>query len=367
MKYFPIRSALAFALFLFCSNQIWAQTSQDTTPYDLAWEHAIGQNFSGIVLLAEQGEIVFQRAHGFADAKRQLPLGPESPMGVASITKSFTAVLIMQLVEQGRLRLDQSLAELLPAYSVPKAKKILVKDLLMHTSGLPGEADAVYRTPLSAQEVLNRVLTKDARYSKPGRFHYNNMDFLLLGEIITKLTGESWEQRVQSQILSPLGMKQTGFRRSDMAPGKIATGFMQDDKGALHPEPTFAIENFGAAGSMYATAADILRYDQALHQNVLLSPESRARLFESHPKLGYVAFGHWAYNYPFLPSRPYLVERRGGILGFQAVWVRFEEEQKTLIILSNADTFDPDSFGDATNLKDILIRIMGKESSADEG
>ncbi|MFK7957090.1 MAG: serine hydrolase domain-containing protein [Lysobacterales bacterium] len=345
----------------------WNATGQESSkvsPYDAVWDQSVQQEFSGIVLVAEQGKIVFHRAHGFADAERQIALTAQTPMGIASISKSFTAVLIMQLVEGGQLRLDQTLAELLPQYPVPTGETITLRNLMMHTSGLPKEPDEIYIAPASVDAMLKQVLSESASYTEPGSFHYNNVDYLLLGEIIANLTGQPWQDRLQSTVLTPLGMAQTGFRTMDMNSPTIARGYMRDENGDFQPETAFAIGNYGAAGSMYSNTEDLLRYDQALHQNLLLTADSRAELFKGYPELGYVAMGHWAYNYPFLPSQPYLVERRGGIRGFHAVWVRFEEEQKTLIVLSNADTFNPDSFGEPGNVKEAFIRAMGQRDEA---
>jgi D-alanyl-D-alanine carboxypeptidase len=123
---------------------------------------------------------------------------------------------------------------------------------------------------------------------------------------------------------------------------------------------TFHIENFHAAGCMYSTSTDLLKLDQALYTTSLLTEKSYALLATSYPEYGYVGYSVWNYQYPFVDSQPTVMERRGGIWGTNVVLIRLTDSNHTIIILSNNDRFNPDSFGDPTNLREKLIRVCSE-------
>ncbi len=106
---------------------------------------------------------------------------------------------------------------------------------------------------------------------------------------------------------------------------------------------------------MYSTAADLLLLDQAMYGTSLLSEEAKAKMFTSYPEYNYTGYSVWTYRYPFLSSQPLVMERRGGIMGTNVVLVRLMELNRTIVILSNNNLFNPDSFGDSTNLREALL------------
>ncbi len=315
--------------------------------------------FSGIILLADNGTPIYRRAVG--ESSSDVAMTMETPMRLASITKAFTSVLIMQLIQDDLLRPETTIEDILPELEIKKAHKITVRDLLLHTSGLPNEPDGLYHTPHGPREMINRTLASQS-YNKRGDFNYCNLDYMVLGLMIEKVTGKSWAEVLQIRILDPLDMTHTGIARLGME--DIAQGYISmelDGQEVLMPEPSFHIENFYAAGAMYGTVGDLLKFDQALYSGKLLHPETIDQMYTSHPELGYVAYGSWVYDYYFLPSSPRLVERRGGILGFNHTFIRMPEVNKTLVILSNNDRFNPDTFGQLDSFKDQLIAALVEE------
>jgi len=316
------------------------------------------RHFSGVVLLAEDGQPVYQQARGHADAAAKLPLTPETPMRIASMTKAFTAVLVMQLIEAGQWTEETTIAEVLPELAVKRAKKTTVADLLLHRSGLPQGTAAHYKAEHSAAEMV-ALAVQDGRYGKRGTFRYSNTDYLLLGLMLEAATGQSFAELLQSRIFDPVGMTQTGLARHDQA--GLALGYQRDEAGDFQPEAAYFIQNGQAAAAMYSTAGDLLRFDQALYTDQLLQPKTIAQMYTSHPELGYVAFGSWVYDYYFLPASPRLVERRGQLPGFNHVFIRAPDQRKTLLVLSNNDQFDPDTFGQLDSFKDRLIALLMEE------
>jgi CubicO group peptidase (beta-lactamase class C family) len=347
-----------FVLFLGCLGG--GLFGQPAHPYldSLLRAEVAQRQFSGVVWLAAEGLPVYQAAVGQATDSARMTL--DTRFRLASITKAFTAVLVMQLVEAGRLTPESTIAEVLPSLPVKRAKRTTVQDLLLHRSGLPNEPDALYQAPRDARAMIVETVATEP-YHRYGRFNYCNLDYLVLGLMIEQLTGKRWATVLQERILTPLGMDQTGLA-TRLSPG-LAQGYLVDGAGKLQPEPAFHIENIGAAGAMVGTARDLLLFDQSLYTERLLQPETTAAMYTSHPELGYVAYGSWVYDYYFLPSSPRLVERRGGILGFNHAFIRMPEINKTLIILSNNDRFDPDTFGQLDSFKDRLIKALveGKE------
>mgnify|MGYP006270615933 CR=1 FL=1 len=348
---------------LFCSilnlllTSLWAQQSTRVASLDsLVAAEVAARQFSGVVLLAEGGQPVYQTAVG--EARPAQPMALDTRFRLASITKAFTSVLVMQLIEEGKLSPESTVAEVLPELEVKRARKITVHDLLLHTSGLPNEPDALYQERLAARDMVERAAAT-APYHRRGKFNYCNLDYLVLGLMIETITGQSWAEVLQARILDPLGMTQTGLAQRESA--GLAQGYLgleSEGQVSLVAEPAFYIENFQAAGAMYGTVGDLLKFDQALYGGQLLRPETIAQMYTSHPELGYVAYGSWVYEYYFLPSSPRLVERRGGILGFNHAFIRLPDQHKTLIILSNNDRFDPDTFGQLDSFKDRLIAAL---------
>ncbi len=313
---------------------------------------AATRQFSGVVLLADQGVPVFQVAVGAASPSAPMTLATR--FRLASITKAFTAVLVMQLVEQRKLAVTNTIAQLLPDLRIPRAEQITVEDMLLHRSGFPDEPDALYEAPRSARVMVAESAKQS--YRPYGKFAYSNLDYLVLELIIEQVTGKRFASVLHERILTPLGMVNSGM--ATRADSGIAQGFLADFIGRLTAEPALHIENLGAAGAMYGTVADLLAFDQALYGGRLLNSESIAQMYTSHPELGYVAYGSWVYEYYFLPTAPRLVERRGGFLGFNHAFIRMPGINKTLIILSNNDRFDPDTFGKLDSFKDQLIKAL---------
>ena len=114
----------------------------------------------------------------------------------------------------------------------------------------------------------------------------------------------------------------------------------------LVKDPEFYIENFYAAACMYSTTEDLLKIDQAMYDDKFLSAKSKKVMFTSYPEYNYTGYSVWTYRYPFLDTQPLIMERRGGIMGSNLVLMRLLETNQTIIILSNNNAFDPDSFGD---------------------
>ena len=335
------------------SSQSAVAAPASTATFDsLVRAEAAQRQFSGVVLVAEHGITTFQAAVGSAGSNT--PMTVDTRFRLASITKAFTAVLVMQLVEERRLSVSATIAQVLPDLKIPRAGQITVHDMLPHRSGIPEAPDALYDAPRTARAMVTEAAK--LAYRPYGEFAYSDVDYLVLELMIEQITGKPFATVLQQRILTPLGMKNTGM--ITRASTGIAQGFLGDSSGRLTPEPSIHIENVGAGGAMYGTVADLLAFDQALYGERLLRKASIDEMYTSHPELGYVAYGSWVYDYYFLPSSPRVVERRGRSLGFNHTFIRMPGINRTLIILSNTDRFDPDTFGKLDSFKDRLIKAL---------
>ena len=320
-------------------------------------------NFEGTVLIAENGDIVYQRSAGYNDRETQRIIDNDTKFGIASITKMLTAIVILELVEDGKLSLQDNLAALLPGFNIQGGENITVHHLLLHISGLPNENDSIYLSKKSPEEFVRETLNEKGESGELGIYNCANIDYVLLGLIIEKKTGMSWQDAVEKRIIEKLNLRNTGFLSelpNGNYPENFAYSYSVSEEGEFTKDPDIYMENFYAAGSMYSNAADLLAIDQAMYGDKLLSEKSKELMFTSYPEYNYTGYSVWTYNYPFAETQPKIMERRGGIMGWNSVLIRFIDENKTIIILSNNNKFNPNSFGDKDNLREALITELGK-------
>jgi CubicO group peptidase (beta-lactamase class C family) len=194
--------------------------------------YAEKNNFSGSILIQKNGRTTYARSFGFSNLKFNVPNTNETKYKVASITKLFTAVLILQLQEQGRIDLNSTIKTYLPDYSGAASDKVTVNQLLTHTSGIENfdkvktakeaieNGLPVYQTPYSSNELVRRFCSGPL-VNMPGKvFDYNNADYIILGKIIERLSGDTYEGVLTKRILQPLKLTNTGIlHQSYIVPG----------------------------------------------------------------------------------------------------------------------------------------------------
>lgn len=332
----------------------YAKAQIDIASIDRIVQNSVTSDlFEGTVLVAESGNIIYHQSFGFQDNEKLVPTTNKTHFGIASITKLFTAIVTMQLVEEGQFQLSDNLKTLLPDLEIPKSKKITVHHLLLHITGLPNETNEIYGQLKTPKEIVIELLTKKRK--RFGSFNYANIDYVLLGLLIEQFDKKPWSQSIKERILDKIGMQHSGFLAMNEYPKDFAYSFSFTKENVRQSDPLFFIENFYAAGCMYSTAEDLLKLDQAMYDDQLLTKESKTLMYTSYPKYNYSGYSVWTYNYPFAKSQPKIMERRGGILGANSVLVRMLDTNKTIIILSNNNKFNPDSFGNTKSLKEALM------------
>jgi D-alanyl-D-alanine carboxypeptidase len=294
--------------------------------------------FSGVILVAKDGKPIFRRAYGLANREWNVPVTLDTRFRLASVTKQFTAAAILQLVEQGKVSLDDPVSKYYPA--APEAwAPITIKHLLTHSSGIPsytgiqgffGGPSRVDRTP---EEII--ALTRDKPLEfKPGeKFAYNNTGYVLLGHVIAKVSGQTYQAYMQDQIFTPQGLKDTGYDFSETIMPKRAAGYGLFG-GKIGNAPYLAMSLPHAAGSLYSTADDLLTWQQALRSGKVISPASVTAMFTDQG---------FEYGYgQFIEKRDgkRFWNHAGGINGFVTMLALYPDDGLTIIVLSNFNSAD---------------------------
>jgi CubicO group peptidase (beta-lactamase class C family) len=342
------------------------------TPLSSRIDALIGQyakdfDFMGSVLVADHGEVLFAKGYGLADAEAGRPNTPETKFMVGSITKQFTAMLIMQLVEQGKLTLNTRVSDVLPSFPKDVGERISIEMLLSHRSGLrlPEGIESYYHLT-TQEEFIQQVLADGLRFPPGTRYGYSNAGYHVLAMIIEQVTGRTYEEVLEEQILRPLGMSNTGCNRNGLVLENCATSYVKLPAAYVGWSETQSydphIVSFGS-GFIYSTVYDLFRFGQALCSNRLLSgPYTdqflQVRAVDESPRLpmllaevagrgsGVVerCLGTCGNGFageicqrvdPHTSEEQTLIWHNGTCKLFKAYHYRFREQQRSIIILSN--------------------------------
>ena len=299
--------------------------------------------FSGSVLVAHDGQPLFRKSFGLADREWDIPNTPDTRFRIGSVTKQFTAAAILQLAERGKLKLDDPISEY---YSdAPSAwQKITIRHLLTHASGIPSYtalpdfADKLSKFDRTPQEIIQLTQGLPLEFEPGTAFAYDNTGYILLGYVIEKVSGQSYDQYLRDNVFSPLGMKDTGYDRNATIIPRRASGYRYSD-GHWDNAQYLAMSMPFAAGALYSTVDDLLVWEQALSSGKVLSTASLQAMFTD--------YGH-AYGFGWVLSKQF--DRRfqthgGGIKGFRANVDRYPDDKLTIIVLSNIETAPVDKIG----------------------
>ena len=296
--------------------------------------------FNGSVLVVENGKVIFKKGYGLANMEWNIPNTPDTKFRLGSLTKQFTAMLIMQLVEQGKLKLEGKITDYLADYPKAAGDKITIHHLLTHTSGIPN-----YTSFPSFNEKLSRNRYKPADFIKqfsdlplefePGStYAYSNSGYFVLGAIIEKVTGKTYEKVLQANIFTPLQMNNTGYDMSFKILPKRATGY---DKWNLEYEnaPYIDMSIPYAAGSLYSTVEDLALWDQALYSDKLLSASSKAIMFTPYKSDYAYGWGVYKRQIGQLKDSVEAMGHQGGINGFNTLLIRIPKNKHLVVLLNN--------------------------------
>jgi CubicO group peptidase (beta-lactamase class C family) len=338
-----VRAAVA-GLLLMVAVQAGAATKAEQIDALLTKAGELRQ-FNGTALVADSSGVIFKKGYGYANFEWQVPNAPDVRFRLGSITKQFTSMVVMQLVSEGKIRLDGKVTDYLPDYRKDTGDRVTIAHLLSHTSGIPsytsqpGFFAEASRDPYQVAEFVKKFASGDLEFEPGSKWTYNNSGYFLLGAIIEKVTGKTYAEALQERIFTPLGMQSSGYDLPAKVLPKRASGY-QLAGGTYVNAPYLDMTIPYAAGSLYSTVEDLYLWDRALYTDKLLSAELKKQLFT--PVLRDYGFG-WSIQKAKLDdtkTEVATVGHTGGIHGFNTVLLRVPEKKELVVLLDNTSRGD---------------------------
>ena len=298
------------------------------------------KNVNGAILVAQNDHIIYENAHGYSNYETKELLTVHSSFQLASVSKQFTAVAILMLYERGLLNLTDSVQKFFPNFPY---HNITIHQLLCHRSGLPAytyfcENFTDRKTPIDAADVLKIMIEKQPqRYYPPDfKYTYSNTGYMLLSEIVAKVSGKSFSDFLNDSIFKPLGMKNTFLysEKNSNLPSNVelTTGYHSDWSEAYR---TYQDGVFGDKG-VYSSAEDLFRWDLALNNGLLLLPETLELAYTPHNKeLSNEENYGYGWRISITESGEKMVFHGGWWRGYTSLMVRFPEKKTFVVILCN--------------------------------
>ncbi|MDF3077404.1 MAG: hypothetical protein K0S09_1293 [Sphingobacteriaceae bacterium] len=314
----------------------------DTYLNDLYAQHKI----TGTVLVAKGGKIIYQKALGWADQNANKPNTVETQYRIASLTKQFTAALILQLAEEGKLSITDALSKYVPGF--PSGDSITLHNLLSHTSGIRDGVTGP-KAPIATASLgqkINIIKSVPLSSSPGSKFEYANANFTLLSFIAEKITGIPYDKLLKTRVLDKAGMSHSGIDY-DSAPADMALGYANLNTNPWSPAPFRDMKEVSGAGGMYSTVGDLYKWDRALYTTTVLSEASKKQMFT--PKKGNYGYGYVITNRS--GRKEYM--HTGAITGFLSVISRFPDDDACIIILCNSRQVQP-----PVSIKTALAKLL---------
>ena len=305
---------------------------------------ASNDKFMGSVAIQENDQIVFEKSYGFADIKGKKRANSKTKYKIGSITKTFTAVVVMQLVEEKKLTLETKLSDFYP--EIKNANKITINDLLSHSSGIYSFTDdADYKTyatkPQTKSQLLEKIKAGKVQFEPNAKAEYSNSNYVLLGWIIEDVTKSSYQSNIESRIINKIGLQNTGFSPNTNSANNEAFSYHMTGK-TWEEARKEDMSIPGGAGAIIASASDLTKFISALFSGKLLkqpSLESMATIENG--------FGKGLFMMPFGERK--FFGHTGGIENFSSTLGFYPKEKLAIALLDN---------GQGYGMNDIMIGIF---------
>ncbi len=327
--------ATLYALYAPCAAE-----AQDAARMDaVARSYADAKTFMGSVLVARDGNVLFSKSYGSANLEWEIPNTPTTKFRLGSITKQFTAASILLLEQRGKLKTDDLVKVHMP--DAPAAwGEIKIFHVLTHTSGIPNFTSfpeyakmEPFATPVA--DIVATFRDKPLEFAPGERMSYSNSGYVLLGYLIEKISGQSYEQFVKENIFTPLGMKDSGYDSNSAVIARRASGYAPGPGGPVNAGYINMSIPHGA-GALYSTTEDLLRWEQGLFGGKVLSAASLQKMIT--PFKGDYAFGLFVQT----GDGRQRIWHGGGIEGFNTSLAYYPASKVVTIALSNVNGAAPD-------------------------
>ncbi len=306
--------------------------------------------FTGAVLVADQGKVIYREAFGLANREWEIANTVDTKFRLASVSKQFCAAIVLQLVQEGKIGLDDCATKHLPYYRHDTGSTITLHLLLAHQSGIPDFTTSfAYRSTISRSaydpdDFIKTHCSGDLTHPPGTLYSYCNAGYCILGRIIEKVTRKSFERNLHDRIFDPLGMKNSGYDRNRYVIPKRASGYTY---GAFEIEnaPFIEMDSVpGAAGSLYSTVEDMFLWDRALYTDAIVHQKYRTLMFtpnrdvpeveaaggRPHSNYGY-GWQIFTRRHPVTNKRVKVINHGGAINGFRAMENRLVDEDAFVI------------------------------------
>lgn len=308
--------------------------------------------FMGTVLVVEGDRVLLDKGYGMASLEWQVPNVPEAKFRLGSLTKQFTATLILLLQQDGKLDIHDPVSKYV-TNAPPAWAKITLANLLGHTSGIPNftgfkEFSTWKMNPHTPEEEIALFRDKALDFEPGSKFDYSNSNFIVLGAVIEKASGRKYGDLLRERIFEPLGMKDTGLDNDELVLPRRAEGYMPG-KGGVEVARSESMSIPWSAGSIYSTTGDLLKWEHGLFGGKVLNADSLKAM--TTPGKGNYGLGVFIENRDGVR----IVSHGGGIEGFNTNLMYAPEKQIAVVVLSNVNGSAPDAMGNQ-----LMDTVLGK-------
>lgn len=301
----------------------------------------------GVVLVRKGDQVLLREGFGLADVENRVPMTADKVLPLASVTKQFTAFAVLQLVQSGKLKLDQPVGELLPTLP-PALGKVSLRQLLTHSSGVKNisriaESRAARRNEARVADLIAYFRDLPLEFEPGTRFEYSNSNYILLTAVIEAVTGASYAEHMRQAVFEPLAMADTRVGSHTELVSNRAHGYRLVE-GKLQNADFISMSQPQGAGSLISTVDDLNRWDRALSEGRLVASPLMAQAFAkvtlNDGKSMPYGFGWMVGQVQGEPSN----EHSGFINGFSSYTLRVPAQQLYVTVLTNSEQFWPDDF-----------------------
>lgn len=297
----------------------------------------------GAFLVAKEGKIIYEKAYGKSNIELESDLSPENVFQLGSITKQFTAIATLMLEEQGKLKVTDPISKYIPDY--PAGDKITIHHLLTHTSGIKDFTKMkglreIAQKDLSPKDMVDFFKNEPVDFTPGERFEYNNSGYVVLGYIIELVSGTTYEEYINKNIFEKIGMSHSRYASDVAIVKKRAYGYQKKESGYVNKTRISFTVPF-SSGSLMSTVGDMLKWQNALNQNLLLEAKTLKKAFTKY-KLNNGEEFTYGYGWHLKEINGILVREHGGsVFGFKTMGVYIPSEGIYVIGMTNCDCNSP--------------------------
>lgn len=338
-----IKTISVLFLFILASPLVEAQNLDKTVDAILSEKYKSDQP-GATALIAKDGKVIYRNAFGMANLELGVPMKPENVFEIGSITKQFTAVSILMLQEQGKLKVTDPLSKYMADYP-EQGKNVSIHQLLNHTSGIKSYTGmpsfmSRAREDMTPTELIDVFKNEPMDFEPGSEYAYNNSAYIILGHIIEVVSGKSYAEFIEENIFDKLGMKNSYYGSHSKIIKNRAYGYQPIDGGYRNADYLSLTLPY-AAGSIMSCVDDLLLWSQAIHNNTLISEESKKLAFtEGKTTQGSRIYYGYGWSIDEINGTP-TIEHGGGIFGYTTYGVYVPSENLYAIVLTNTNGNNP--------------------------